>query len=590
MSVAPIPVRSVSRCLTAALCILALAFPLAAPASARVDAAFATDTRAYLSRLEKLGFSGSVMIAVGDEVLVAEGYGQARRAPAAPWTTGTVSTIGSITKQFTAAAIMRLQETGRLDVDDTLADHFDRVPDDKAGITLHQLLSHSSGISDPPVDDFDENTRQQYVATVLAAPLASVPGTTYEYANANFSLLAAIIEQTTEKSYEVALRELILAPAGLILTGYILPDYSGLTVAQGYRGEETWGTILERPMAEDGPYWALRGNGGIHSTAEEMVRWGRALLGDQVLSAASRQAMWSPHIDESNNDEGESFYGYGWVVLEPMPGVTGVTHNGGNGILFADMGIIPSLDLVVFLNTNVVSTFRVANQLLQQMGLRLQGQPYPEVPDVIATDPARLRGLAGSYALDEENRIEISVDGAALRVEPYGWDAYAAVHSMPDQDLGALAAMSERIRHIVGSYIAGDFQPIHDAYEGQVPVERLQEMHNEREARRVSENGRFRAFEVLGTCTGERYHFTPVRFDYERDSELRTYVWSREDGRLLGITTRMMDTGCRFYPVAGGRFQSWEPSTGASVPARFESGGKPALVLEREGGAVVARR
>jgi len=537
--------------------ILALTLTLisAHPSGAQFVPGFDTDTRTYLERLEKLGFSGSVIIAARGELVLADGYGDAKRDPSVPWTPATVSTIGSITKQFTAAAIMRLQEQEKLRVEDTLADHFENVPEDKAGITLHQLLSHSSGISDPPVDDFEENTRDGYVTMVLEAPLASEPGTTYEYANANFSLLAAIIEQNTGSSYEEALRDLIFAPAGLERTGYILPDYSDAVVAEAYAGNERWGTILERPMAKDGPYWALRGNGGIHSTAEEMVRWGEVLLGDEVLTAASREAMWSKHIDESNDGAGESFYGYGWVVMEPMPGFAVITHNGGNRYYFADMAIIPSLGIIAFIQTNVVSTFPVANELLQQMMGRMQGQPYPTVPDVASVDAASLQKWEGTYTLGAEDRIEVSVDGTALRVTPYGWGAWAAVHSVPEQDTAELAEMSAEIDRIVGAYFAGDFQPIHDAYGGSVTLERLQETHASRQAQRVEEYGAFQGYEVLGTGTGEDYHFTPVRFRYERESILRTYVWSRDEERsLLGVTTRHMEASCQFYPVAGGGF------------------------------------
>jgi CubicO group peptidase (beta-lactamase class C family) len=577
----------------AGVVILLLAMSLAGAARAQVAPNFADNTRTYLGRLEKLGFAGSIMVVVGEEVVVAEGYGDAKRDPSVRWTPGTVSTIGSITKQFTAAAIMRLQEEGKLGVDDTLEQHFKDVPADKAGITLHQLLSHSSGIFDPPgIDDFDENTRDEYVRLVLDAPLGAEPGTHYEYANANFSLLGAITEQETGLSYEEAMHKLIFEPAGLILTGYTLPDYSGKTIADGYIGDERWGTVLERPMADDGPYWALRANGGIYSTAEEMVKWGQALLNDEVLSRESRDAMWSRHIDESNAGEGESFYGYGWVVMEPVPGVEAITHNGGNGILFADMTIIPSAGVIAFVQTNVISTFRPTNDLLGQILRTMRGEPYPDVPAVVDIDPASLQKWSGSYKLDGDDTLEIAVDGQTLRVTPHGWTAFAAVRSVPGQEAEPLLKMSAEIDRIVGSYLAGDFRPIHDAYRGQVTVERLQGMHESREAERVAEYGAFQGYEVLGTGTGEEYHFTLVQFRYEREPILRTYVWSRGDEtNLLGITTRHMDPSCRFFPVEGGGFQSWEPSTGESVAAKFDDNSSgAAFILMRVAGEVEARR
>ncbi|MDH3198609.1 MAG: beta-lactamase family protein [Candidatus Krumholzibacteria bacterium] len=129
----------------------------------------------------------------------------------------------------------------------------------------------------------------------------------------------AVIEQLTGRSYGAAMRELVFAPAGLEETGYSGPAWPQERLAQGYTGDERWGTVLERPMAEDGPYWALRANSGIHSTAMDMLRWSQALLDGRVLAPESREALWTPFVDETGGD-GESFYGYGWSIVEPAPG------------------------------------------------------------------------------------------------------------------------------------------------------------------------------------------------------------------------------------------------------------------------------
>ena len=574
--------------------VLAYAVVVYAPAgsAAGADAEFVKDTKAYLSRLEKLGFAGAVLVAENGKPVIAEGYGLANREKAIGWTPSTVSTIGSITKQFTAAAILVLQEQGKVNVQDGLDKYFSDVPDDKAAITLHHLLTHSSGIVDPPnIDDFDQNTREQYVRIILEAPLEFEPGERYEYANANFSLLGAIIELETGKSYEVAMHELIFQPAGLKETGYTLPKWDEERIAIGYVGEERWGTILERPMADDGPYWALRANGGIYSTSEDMLRWAQALLANRVLSPQSREALWTPHVDESNGD-GSSFYGYGWVVdRKHDPHV--ITHNGGNGILFADFAIMPDENIVAFIQTNVVADFRKANELLAEIGARLfGGESYPDVPEVADIDPASLDKWAGTYQIDDDEQLEVTVDGDALRVLPSGWKAYALVHSFPDQDPQPLVEMSAEINRIVGAYVEGDFEPISEAYGRQVPAERLKEMYESRQREREAEHGPFQGYDILGTGTGDRYHFTLVRFLYERGDILRTYVWERgETSKLLGITTRRMDPGCRFFPVEGGQFQSWEPATGASVTARLSKTPDGAtFVLLRAAGEVVARR
>ena len=260
------------------------------------DAAAVTDTRTYLQRLEKLGFAGVVLVAKGGAPIFAEGFGLADREQGLRWTPATVSCIGSITKQFTGAAILKLEEDKKLSVADPIGLYFEDVPADKAQITLHHLLTHSSGLSDPEdIDDFDPVPLAEYLRKVLSQPLLFAPGPDTPTRNANFSLLGAIIEKLSGMSYEAFVRERLFLPSGMYETGYLLPAWGDGRMAQGYRAGERWGTILGRPMAVDGPHWALRANGGIHSTAYDMLRWARSLLdGPCPLARVHEEILGAP--------------------------------------------------------------------------------------------------------------------------------------------------------------------------------------------------------------------------------------------------------------------------------------------------------
>ncbi len=177
-------------------------FASARPQSSDASTTAVAETRTYLKRLEKLGFAGVVLVAKGDAPLFAEGFGLADREHRVAWTPGTISDIGSITKQFTAAAILKMEEAGKLRVTDPIGKYFDGVPADKAAITLHHLLSHSSGLSDPDIDDFDPVPLAEYVKQTFDKPLLFDPGKGYSYSNANFSLLGAILEKLSGKPYE----------------------------------------------------------------------------------------------------------------------------------------------------------------------------------------------------------------------------------------------------------------------------------------------------------------------------------------------------------------------------------------------------
>jgi CubicO group peptidase (beta-lactamase class C family) len=298
----------------------------------------------YMARVTAKGFSGALLVATGGKVLMAKGYGMSDRARGIPVTPTTVFTVGSITKQFTAAAILKLQEMGKLRVQDHLSRYFADVPPDKAGITLHHLLTHTAGFPGAIGDDFEPVDRKEFVALALHTPLLFAPGERYEYSNVGYSLLGAIIEQLTGQPYERFLRQHLFLPAGMTETGYAIPSWPEGQLAHGYRGSRDWGTLRDYPWASDGPYWHLRANGGMLSTVGDLYKWHIALESGRVLPDSLRQLLYNPFVREG--PDADSYYGYGWSISTTRRGTRLVSHNGGNGIF--------SADFLRFLDENVV--------------------------------------------------------------------------------------------------------------------------------------------------------------------------------------------------------------------------------------------
>jgi len=303
----------------------------------------------YLRTLAGNGFAGVVLVAKDDEIVFQRGYGMADRERKIANTPGTVFPIGSITKQFTAAAILALEMDGKLRVTDPIERFFEGVPEDKRGITLHQLLTHTAGFRPALGFDFAPIGREEYVRQALDSKLEHPPGEAHLYSNVGYSLLAAVVEKVTGKSQDAYLREHLFEPAGMKDTGYLLPEWDRERLAHGYRDGEEWGTLLDHPWAEDGPYWHLRGNGGILSTAGDMYRWHLALGGDGILSARAKEKMYARHVPEEG---GDSYYGYGWSLVETRRGTRLVTHNGGNPYFFADFLRFVDDGVVIFLAAN----------------------------------------------------------------------------------------------------------------------------------------------------------------------------------------------------------------------------------------------
>ncbi|GAA1506940.1 serine hydrolase domain-containing protein [Streptomyces synnematoformans] len=297
------------------------------PAAAK-DHPAARAVEKYLDRVWPDGAPGTVVAARGGARVVCSGRGLADPAEGTRAGCGTVYDIASMTKQFTAAAIVKLQTEGRLDVADPLARYVDGVPADKRGITLHHLLTHTAGLPESLGDDYDPVSRAELVSGALAAPLRSRPGETYAYSNTGYSLLAAVVEEASGTGYERYLAERLFRPAGMTDTGYVLPGWDRGRIAVEYdRAGRPQGTPLDHPWAADGPYWNLRGNGGMLSTARDMLRWHRALLGDRVLGGAARSLLFTRYVSEGEG--GGSFYGYGWSLLD-LDGAPVATHDGGN--------------------------------------------------------------------------------------------------------------------------------------------------------------------------------------------------------------------------------------------------------------------
>ena len=332
----------------------------------------------YMDRVVEKGFSGGVTIAIGDEVVSSRGYGLADQENAIPFSNETVFPIGSITKQFTGAAILKLEEMGKLRVTDLISEYFEDVPDDKDEITIHHLLTHASGLPGAIGKDFEKIGREAYVNRALQTELLFELSSGYEYSNVGYSLLAAIIEQQSGKSYDAFVQEYLFAPAGMSNTGYDLGRFEDAVLAHGYREGEDWGTFADQAWMEDGPYWNLRGNGGLLSTLDDMLKWHHALLDNTVLSDASRAKYFAPHQQEGRNSD--SYYGYGWVIVETPFGKV-IQHNGGNPHFSSDMRRYVDHGAVIFVTASTAEhrAFPVIDAVEQILfGIPVQLPPLVE--------------------------------------------------------------------------------------------------------------------------------------------------------------------------------------------------------------------
>ncbi len=318
----------------------------------------------YLDGIGKQGFSGVVMVESNGHVVVSRAFGMRNAEKNIPNDVNSVMDIGSLTKQFTAAAILKLEMQGKLSTDDKIAKYFDNVAGDKAEITIHHLLRHLSGLTGDVGGDYENITREDFLVKLMASPLESRPGEQFGYSNIGYSLLAMIIEKLSGRSYENFLYESLFHPAGMESTGYSRPKFDPNSMAVGYRWDgQVWGKPTDKQWDGDAPFWHLKGNGGILTTASDMAKWAIALRGDTVLSPAAKQKM---HATKLRPDENENpFYGYGWDIFRTGRNTLVATHNGTNNIFYAEMHRFLDEKLTIFhmVNKGIPSFVDVNRQI-----------------------------------------------------------------------------------------------------------------------------------------------------------------------------------------------------------------------------------
>jgi len=288
-------------------------------------------------------FSGSVLAARDGQIILSQGYGLADRDKKTPNTAQTRYRIYSITKQFTAMAILMLQERGKLNVQNPVCNYISNCPAAWKEITIHHLLTHTSGIPDfESRADYDATKAtlilpDQTTLRFKDKPLSFQPGEKWSYNNFGYILLGKIIEQASGQSYEDFLQKNIFEPLKMADTGY---DHNRTDLAVGYANQTT---IKAGDIDMSGPYAA----GGLYSTVEDLYRWDQALYTEQLVPQKVLDAMFTAH---ASIRDGFS-YGYGWFIGK-YHNRRSIFHTGGSAGYRSRIDRYPDDKVTVIVLTN----------------------------------------------------------------------------------------------------------------------------------------------------------------------------------------------------------------------------------------------
>lgn len=373
----------------------------------RVDAL----ARAALSDHHLPGLS--IAIARGGRVVMAKGYGVADLAHHRSATADTVYRIGSMTKQFTAAAIMQLVQQGKVHLEDPITAYLPGYPTHGQRITIENLLTHTSGIADYtalPNWRALSNTpmpRAQLVKRFAERPLAFAPGTRFAYSNSNYYLLGLVIEKVTGKPYATVVHDRLLAPAGMKASGYCSDDRPGQAV--GYSLHEDGGPTRSAPLVMAHPFAA----GALCATAPDLLRWQHALDHGEVVSARSHARMITPERLKNGHPTG---YGFG-LFIGDLDGHRVIGHGGGINGFVSQLSHYPDDHLTVVVLVNAETS--EASALEQRVARAALGLPEPTIAD-LATSKEQRALYAGRYQLMKGVTVRVFEDKGRLEAQATG--------------------------------------------------------------------------------------------------------------------------------------------------------------------------
>lgn len=275
-------------------------------------------------------FSGVVLIARDGKPLVRRAYGHADGTKGTPNTPETAFLLYSNTKQFTAAAVLMLRDRGKLDLGDPIARHLPDCPPEWGPVTLHHLLSHTSGIEIDNLWSWIYNHYPSYregpeLGPYEPRPLVSRPGEAFQYSNGGYMLLARVVATASGKDFQRFLEEDIFAPLGMTHSGC---DRDRPTAGRA-RGHDLSG---EAPVIAEQATHGIVGAGDVYSTVDDLLKWDEALYGDTLLSADSRAAMFAVQFRTPRGG-----LGYGWFVRRAADGSIAHFQHGGGGTGFTSV-------------------------------------------------------------------------------------------------------------------------------------------------------------------------------------------------------------------------------------------------------------
>jgi CubicO group peptidase (beta-lactamase class C family) len=345
------------------------------PSAARIDS--------FMVAAADYGMAGTLLVERDGKVIINKGYGIVDRGKKTQATAATPYLLGSLSKQFTAAAIYKLESQGKLHVADSLGRWFPNAPADKRVITIDQLLHHTSGLPYLGRGDlYDSVSVDSMVRETFSYPLDFTPGARYSYSSPGYDLLGVLVARASGRSFNEYLRHEIFDPAGMTETGFI--DETARWT--GSKRTPSYSSVDPDPDPQLYPAASVPktvGSGGIISTTGDLWKWEQALRSGRVLDAATTTKLFTPGVVVSPT----SSYAGGWNVVRSQRNTTVIMHGGDIGGFNADMRRMVDEHATIIFLSNTRDAGRGYRDIVPYRVTQILFGPEPTMPPARAHVP-----------------------------------------------------------------------------------------------------------------------------------------------------------------------------------------------------------
>lgn len=526
------------------------------PALAEIDA--------YLERCVPFGFSGQVVIERDGEVVLDGAYGWADRGAEVRVTPATAIGAASMTKSFTAAAVLLLVQEGRLALRDPAARYVE-LPEPLAAITIEQLLAHTSGLPYAVTgDDWEVTDPDELLRRLRSARLEAEPGARFAYSNAGYALLARVIEAVSGERYEDFVRERVLEPAGMTRSGFLhgTAPLAGPLSRCSWRLHE-WGDPRAWPLDA-----ALRGAGDLFTTAGDLRRWQEALRAGTVLDAETVATYLEPRVAVQERVE----YGLGWFHVRTTDGLHRIEHGGDWKRGFNGLArVYPERRIGLFLTCNARLASGTWPRFVLQDRLEdrlLRDRPLPLPPATVAPDAAALERSCGEYGEDPAERVRVVRDVDVLRIEPRGPRAATLLLGTDERVEETVWAAADGVQAFLAAMAADPVAALDERFAGE-PAAR--DLFLARWSHEVARTGPPTETLVLGGVPGPS-GTTQIAAELRgpRGTAVALVYWSADAVAGLDLDASFSDLVRRVAPEGPASFVGHDLETGLTFRVAFD--------------------